>query len=247
MEPNALATVLDPDNPQLATYRQQAPELLAVAESLVIASDADLEVAAEYTRSATAAVKAIRGMFKPARDALTAAKRQIDALESNISRGFVAADDLLRAKVTAYRTKRVREAEQERQRQFAEELKRREDEQIAQAARLETMARQTGETHYERAAELVLNQPVRKPSIAAPAPPKTKGISDRIETGVEVFDLKALALAVGEGRVDMLAITANTAWLRREAVQKGNTVQDGDVLFDGVRVTKTPDITVRTR
>src|SRR5688572_22236509 len=124
----AIAAVLDPNNQAVTQYRQQAPELLALAEALEITSDDGLVDAAEYTKTSSAACRAIKAMFKPAKDALNEAKRQVTALESGLLSGFERADAILRGKVTVYRTEQVRRAAEDRRRREAEERKRREDE-----------------------------------------------------------------------------------------------------------------------
>ena len=246
MATDALAAVFDPKNPEIVQYRQQAPELLALADALVIASDAEMVLAAEQTKMSSAACRAIKAMFKPAKDALNEAKKQVTALESGLLAGFEKADTILRRKMADYRNEQLRRASEERRQREAEERKRREDEQLAQAARLETLARTTGEAHYQRSAEFVLDQPVRV-AVAAVAPEKPKGISFREETGVEVTNIGALVAAVAAGEVSVDALLPNHAWLRTEAKQRGTAMKDGDTLFPGVLVTKTTDVTVRTR
>jgi hypothetical protein len=243
---DALSTVLDPNNQQMVTFRQQAPQLLETAQALVITDDAGLMDAAEITKTTTAAVKGVKALFLPAKRSLTDAKRQIDGLEASLLSGFEQADAILRGKVTAYHVERRKLAQAEQQRQLAEEKKRREDEQLAQALRLAELAKTTGEEHYARAAEVVINQPVRTPTVAVEMP-KVKGMSFREETGVQVFDLFALVQAVAAGKVSIEALQANEKWLRGEAVQRGTTVKDGDALVPGVLVTKKPDVTVRSR
>jgi hypothetical protein len=246
MPDNALAKVLDPNDPEILSYRSQAPELLAVAQSLTITSDAGLIEAAEHTKLATSACRAIRDLFKPAKKALNDAKIQIAGLEAQLAAGFEQADTILRNKVVAYRNEQTLRALAERRRKEEEERKRREDDQLAQAARLETMARTTGQEHYERAAQMVLNQPVRV-AILEEQPVTPKGLSFREETAVEVTDIAALIAAVAAGAVDSKALLANTTWLRNEAKQRGTAIKDGDELCPGVVVIKTPDVTVRTR
>ncbi|HET9024316.1 MAG TPA: hypothetical protein VFN64_07060, partial [Burkholderiaceae bacterium] len=193
-----------------------------------------------------AACTAIKALFKPARQSLDHAKRTIASLEAALLDGFEQADRLLRAKVTAYHVERRRQAEAERRAREAAERKRREDAQVEQAARLENLARATGEAHYQRAAEMVLNQPTRTPPVQLDLP-AVPGFSFREETRIEVADLGALVAAVAAGQVDLAALLPNESWLRTEAVQRGTTVKDGDLLFPGVLVTKTPDVTVRTK
>jgi hypothetical protein len=243
---DALASVLDPNHPQITQYRTQSPELLALAESLDITSDAGLLEAAEHTKAATSACRAIKALFKPAKDALNEAKRQISGLEDGLLSGFERADDILRRKVTLYRAEQNRRAVEERQRREAEERQRREDEQIAQAARLETMARKTGEAHYERAAEFVLDQPVRV-MVATEKPVTPKGLSFRTEIGIHVQDVNALIAAVAAGYVSTDALLPNLPWLRTEAKQRADALTGGDEVFPGVLITKTTDVTVRTR
>ncbi|HET9023068.1 MAG TPA: hypothetical protein VFN64_00760, partial [Burkholderiaceae bacterium] len=101
--------------------------MLATAQTLQIQSDADLLVAAEHTKAATAACKAIKALFKPARQSLDNAKRTIASLEAALLDGFEQADRVLRRKVTEYHVARRRQAEAERQAREAAERKRRED------------------------------------------------------------------------------------------------------------------------
>lgn len=246
MASDALTQVLNPENPQIQAYRQQAPELLGLAESLQITSDDGLREAAEHTKAASSAVKAIKAMFKPAKAALDEAKRSVSALESGLLAGFERADAILRAKVTDYNRKRLREIEEQRRALEAEARRKREDEQVAQAARLENMARQTGEQHYQRAADMVLNAPIRTPVVNIEKP-KVKGLTFREETGIQVVDRDALFDAVARGDVPREAFMPDGPWLRQQAVNRGTAVKDGDLLFPGVLVTKTDDVTVRTK
>lgn len=238
--------MLDPNNPIKKQYEAQAPELLALAEALEITSDAGLETAAEHTKAATAACRAIKAMFKPAKDSLTDTKRAIDRIEKGLLEGFEKADALLRAKVAAYGARRRREAELEQARLREEARKQREAELLEQALRLEKMATVTGEDHYRRAADLTLNQPVRTPTVTVEAP-KVKGITPRTERTVAVVDPAALVAAIAAGRVSTQAVVPNMTWLRGEARQRGTAVKHGDELFPGVVIVETDDITVRLK
>lgn len=246
MADSALASVLDPNNPAIKQYQAQAPELLTLARELEITSDEGLIAAAEHTRTASGAVKAIKLLFKPAKQAIDNAKAQIIQLENNLLLGFQQADEMLRAKVTNFNAKRLEQARKEQREREAAERKIREDEQIATAARLETLAKTTGDAHFQKAAEATLNAPVRQPVIKLEMP-KPAGMTFRVEIGVDVFDLDALVKAVAAGEVGREALTANTSWLAREAKSRGEAMADGDLLFPGVSVTKRNDVTVRTR
>lgn len=244
--PMDLATILDPQNQTVRQFRQQALELLALAEGVAIISDDGLQEAAQYTHMATAAVKAIKVLFKPAKSALTEAKRQVDGLEQALLDGFVRADAILRSKVTAYHSERARIArEQQRQREETER-RAREDALLAQAATLENLANATGDEHFRKAAEQTLAMPVRTPVISLEMP-KVPGMTFREETGVFIADFPALVAAVTAGQVSMQALLPNEKWLRDEAKQRGTAIKDGDLLCPGVLVTKTSDVSVRTR
>lgn len=242
----SLAVLLDPNNQQVQAYRQKAPELLALAHGLQIRSDADLHTAAEHTQASSAAVKAIKKLFKPANDALNEAKKAVAALEDGLVGGFEIADTILRQKITAYHSKRQREAQEEARRRQEEETRAREAAQLEQASRLEVLANATGDEHFRAVAEAVLTAPVRT-AVVPVEMPKAKGLSFRDETSVDVTDLDVLISAVASGQVSRQALLANTSWLRTEAVQRGTTIADGDVLFPGVVVRKMADVTVRTR
>lgn len=238
--------VLDPQNEAVASYRQQGPEVLALAESIHIANDTELEIATEHVKATSAACKGIETLFKPAKQALTQAKKQVDNLEKSLRQGFEKADEILRAKITAYHVARQRAAEEERKRLEAEETKRREDEQVAAAARMENLANATGDQHFRSIAERTLDMPIQKPTVTVQTS-TPKGITFREETDVRVDDLKKLVHAVDDGGVDLQAVKADEKWLRKQAEARGNAVADGDELFPGVAVVKTPDVTVRTR
>lgn len=246
MSSTDIATVLDPNNPAIQQYRQQAPELLAIAEGISITTDADLLLAAEHTKSATGAVKAIKALFSPAKKALDEAKRQITGLENTLLDGFQRADEILRKKVTLYHTLRRQQAEAEQRARAEAERRIREDALIEQAAQLENLANTTGDEHFRKAAEQTLNIPVRPPVVECDLP-KVAGLTFREEVGFKVVDMTALVSAAATGQVSIQALQANEKWLRTEASQRAAALRDGDVLFPGVVVTKTNDVSVRTR
>lgn len=219
---------------------------MATAEALQVDSDEAFLEAGELAKTATAAVRAIRELFKPAKQAIDSAKKGVLNLEASLLSGFTRADAVLRAKTIAYNTERTRIAKEEQRRREEAERKRREDDKVNQAARLENLAVATGDTHYQQAAEQVLAQPVRA-AVVPLEKPAIKGMTFREEVGVEVFDLSALVVAVAAGEVNLQAVLANPAWLRKWAETRAAALNHGDQLCPGVRVTKTQDVTVRTR
>jgi len=224
-EPATLTSVLDPNNEEIARWRTQAPELLTVAEAFVVADDHDCEIAADHVRTTSGMIKAVKTRFKPVKQSLDLAKKQVTLLETDLIEKVIRADDIFRRKVTDYKVQQRRLADERRRAEEAAIRKQREDEQVAEAARLESMAAATGDEHFRRAAERVLEAPTRPAvvSIAKPAP--TKGVTLREETGIVVRDLDAFIQHVattGEGRG---AIALNPSWLRKEAEQR--SLRDG--------------------
>lgn len=241
---SSLTAILDPTNPTIQSYREQIPDLLAQAETLAIVSDGGLQDAAELVKMSTTAVRGIKALFRPAKQALDEAKRRVAQVESALLDGFDRADRILRAKITAYHDARRRATLEEQRRREDDERRRREDEQVAQAARLENLAVATGDAHYRTVAEQVLDQPVRQPVIPM-EDPKPAGLSFSDEIGVRVVSLGVLVKAVAAGAVQESALTADTAWLRKLALQRAAVLQDGDELVPGVVIMKRPGLRVR--
>ncbi len=214
------------------------------ALALPVASDVDLATAGTQAKETSKTIRDIKRLFEtPKRDLDTLKRFALDA-ERVVVGALQQADTHLRTQATTYETeRRKREAERKRLEE-AESVKRREDEKLAEAARLENMAVATGDAHYQRAAEQVLSQPVRPATVVVKAP-KVDGFSFREEVDVAVEDATALVQAVAAGTADIQALMANVTWLRNEAKQRAGALADGDWLFPGVRVIKRPDVTVR--
>lgn len=123
-----------------------------------------------------------------------------------------------------YLIQRERKAKEEAARIEAEQRKRLDDEQLAEA-----------QAHVEAgdhiAAEQVLGEQINLPPAQIPAVPKVEGTSAPKDWKAEVKDLKALVLAVAAGRVPMAAVVANEKFLNSQAKSLKS-----EMVYPGVRV-----------
>lgn len=246
-EQSAIATITDPENPTIKRWQTEAPALLTSAEQLTIVDDAGLVEAAEMTKLTTTAIKGIKALFVEPKRSLDRAKQQVMSIERALLAGFERADVIFRAKVTAYHVEREEQRKAEQRRLVDEARAREASERLDDAVRLENLAEATGDEHYRKIADQVLDHP--RPIGIAITPPalKPKGISFPDDVDVEIFDTHALIAAVASGRVVLDELTAirmaNSlhSWLKAEAKQRG-------AAFDvpGVKRIVRPGIRVRS-
>src|SRR3990167_607632 len=207
--------------------------------------------AGELLRASRAGEKGVRAEFADAKRRADQAHKAVCTLESRFLSGFRRAAALFNEQIVSYETaRRIAEGAKRKQLEAASVVQKT-DQQVDEAARLETLAQQTGDPYFLQAAEQILAQPIRPSVIAiedgAEARIALEGIGFRPEIAIVApIDLRRLCYAVATGNAPLDAITANESWLAKEAKQRIAALHDGDELFPGVRVKKGLDTTVRT-
>jgi hypothetical protein len=179
--------------------------------------------------------QSIRDFFMASLSAAEETKRQAEktrkAIQTNIETLIAPvdrADVNLRAKLSLYQMERQRIAAKKRADDEAEARKQADEQKLADAVRLENLAKATGDTVYQQQAEQVLEAPVSIEVHAKAAPPKLEGVSFVDEVGVVVDDWSKLLWSVARGEVKPHAKTmekvreALTSWLVVEAKQQGD-------------------------
>ena len=150
---------------------------------------------------------------------------------------FREADDTLRRTLFRYRKAQEEIAHELQQKQLQADREMEEKRKEQEAYQLQALADQTGNDSFQQEAEQVLDAPVVVHVAPLRQAPKQSGVAYRKDTyEAEVYDIKALAAAVGSGAVDVQALKPDTAWLRREAKQRSQSVAPGADLLPGVRL-----------
>jgi hypothetical protein len=247
----AAATVADKTSPTMTRFRTQAPTFLQLANELVVDSDESMAVADQHLSAIATFRKGVQQLFAPilekskaAVDAAKASHKQNQESQQELLAPADQADTLLRDKVLAQH--KVRQAEVERQRLASQAAATKDavTDQKAKATHLKKIGRMTGDTHYLRAAEQVMAQPVRAAVPALPIPEKAPIKNTIVQhVSITVDDKVRLCIAVAEACIDRLrrdgtsdeliaslragraplgSVQPDEKWLRKQAEQDGD-------------------------
>ena len=211
--------VLDITDEQLAAFGEEyAPKALVLQKELALEKIPDDETYARVAKAgldAAANIKSIESLLTPLKERRYAAwKRVCDVLKGK-TQPFEDIKKKASRLVGAYQNevqqKRLAAEAAERERIRLEEERRRaqEAENLAAEGRIE-----------EGIAVLESNQAPVAPVVSSYSAPKVGGVSKAKETyKITVVNLMELVKAVAEGKVPLLAIQADEAWLKKQANQ----------------------------
>ncbi len=177
--------------------------------------------------------KRIGDVFDPIIEAAKEAKRKADATRAEavrqkekIEEPLLRAESWLNGQIGDYKRDqdRIRLAEEARLREIAikEEMERRkkeEEQKMTEAAALEAAGAQEEAEQVMAEAIQAKEEPITIKTPIAPTPKvDLQGMTERVTWHAEVFDIKALCRAIGEGAVSPTFIDPNMPNLNRQAI-----------------------------
>ena len=181
-----------------AAYLKHASEL-----SKSIKDDKSYAEAAEYLVKIKKFRKWVKDFFKPAKQRLDQAKREVLSMENQLDDPASRSQGILEPAIGAYLEdlEAKRKAEEER---INRELREKEEKRRLEAA---VEAEQSGD---KDAAEKILDAPVTAAAAVMPkTAPKVAGLTPQKRWFAEVTDKRAVLQAVLDGKIDMAAVDIN--------------------------------------
>lgn len=194
---------------------------------LLIQTPLEYQAAIERKKAIRVRMGEVKKLFEPAKKAQHEAHRRIVELEKKALEPLEQGDRVLDQGLLAYTNEQRRQAEEHR-RQVEAEQRRREEEARRQAEeeRARVALELAAQGKIEEAAE-VAAMPAEAivETVFVPAPvvdsqafvPKVKGYSVQEKYRAEVVDLKALVVAVAEGKAPLASVLANESFLNKQA------------------------------
>jgi len=194
--------------------------------------------------------KKIEDVFSPIIEAAKETKRKADATraeavrqQEKIEEPLLRAEAYLNSQITDYKREqdRIRAEEEERNRQKAikEEMERRkkeEDQRLKEAAKLEKAgAKEEAEALIQETIE-AQEEPIQV-YVAPPSTPKVEldGIATVTTWHAEITDLKALCLAVGQGKCPVAYVEPETLLKNHPALNKQAISLKGEMRIPGCK------------
>lgn len=206
-----------------------------------IATVEQFEDAARDLRGVQALKDKIVAFFAPMKSAAHKAHRAVCDREKEHVEPVERAEASIKSAMIVFKRKADADAAAERARLEAQARKEAEDAALAQAVALEELALATGDTSLLTAANDVLATPANVTlAPVVESTPKVAGLSFSKRKRAEVFDLKALCIAIGRGDVPTDAVEPNLKWLTSMAKNLGANMR-----YPGVKVVDDEGVTSR--
>lgn len=212
------------DDEEVRALTKVAHELLVGVEAFRLITAIDYLEAAERLKQVKAKQKELKARREKITKPLNEALRSIRELFGKPESALDTAESILKGAISAY------DAEQERQRR---EQQRRLDEAAEKDRQrlLQQAQRAAAKGNSDKAAQLEERASMTVAPIVQHEAPRVAGIARRENWRAEVVDLRALIVAVAEGRVPLAAVQANSSFLAGQA-----RALRGELRYPGVRV-----------
>lgn len=196
----------------IAELDQKALTLPEKAKAIKVIDQQTYDVAVEELKGIVALRKEIVEHHAPLKAKAHEAHKAICDAEKKLLQPVDLAERTIKSAIGTYESEQ-RRIEEERQRKIREELERQAAEQIESAA---VEAESQGASVEEVAA--IIEQPLIVPRVApAPTFQRAAGVSTSQTFAAEVFDIKALCKAIGEGKVPANYVSPNMTALNQRA------------------------------
>ncbi len=224
--------------PEIQKVSQEVMPVADQAKMILVKDQQTLAKANDFFLVIRQMRKKIGDVFDPIIEAAKEAKRKADATRAEavrqkekIEEPLLRAEAWLNGQIGNWKREqdRIRLAEESRLREIEtqKEMERRrivEEQKMAEAAALEAAGAQDEAEQLMAEAIQAKEEPITiKTPIAPTAKVDLQGMTERITWHAEVFDIKALCRAIGEGAVSPTFVDANMPNLNRQAVSlKGN-------------------------
>jgi hypothetical protein len=221
---------------EVQKVNQEVPQLADQAKMILVKDQETLAKANDFFLVIRQMRKKIGDIFNPIIEAAKEAKRKADDTRAEavrqkekVEEPLVRAESWLNGQIGDYKRDqdRIRQAEEDRLRKIAieEETKRRKEEEARKMAEAQALEEAGAHAEAEQMVEEAI-QAVEEPIIPKiDTLPKITldGMTERVTWHAEVFSLKELCLAIGQGRTSETFVTASLPNLNRMAIaQRGN-------------------------
>lgn len=224
-----IAEIMPPDQFHLARSHKWAEyqKILDFGKTINVSDDFSRDQAIEVGKLLQAASKEFTEFYKPVKKAFDDAKKPVLDAEKSDAAALDTVKSDLAAQVLKYQRAQEK-IRQEQERAERERLAKEEEERrLLEAIELEALGLK------EEAAQRLEEQAMAPAVIIAAGPKKVSGFVEREVWKATVENLSLLIKAVAAGKVPLLALTADQAWLNKQATDYGETLQ-----FPGVSVKK---------
>ncbi len=201
--------LVNPEVQEVTTLALSVPDQAkAIA---VIKTPGDYIKAGEILITIKEIRKKIEATFKPIKQKMDAAKKEVLDQEKTADAPLKEAEDYIKPLIRAYDDEQERIRREEERRLQEEARKREEEERLAAALAAE-------EEGDKEAAQAIIEEEVYVPPVVIPkATPQVQGVSFRENWKHQVIDLMALVKAVAAGQVPINALNANDVFLGQQA------------------------------
>ncbi|KKL15094.1 hypothetical protein LCGC14_2509040 [marine sediment metagenome] len=192
--------------------RQEALTLSDQARSMEVTDQPSYDAAAEFLKSIKAMRKRVANFMDPLIGSIRDSLNKVLDKKKEVEAPLIQAELFLKDSLLAY-AEIEKEKEREAQAKAEAEFAKREDERKLREA---IEAEKAGAK--PKAVERILTQPTTSPApLVTPTLQQASGISVREVWSAEVTSLMQLVQAVAQGKVPILALTANTTFLNSQA------------------------------
>ena len=194
------------------TVRQEALTLSDQARSMEVTDQPSYDAATEFLKSIKAMRKRVANFMDPLIGSIRDSLNKVRDKKKEVEAPLIQAELFLKARLIAY-AEIEKEKEREAQAKAEAEFAKREDERKLREA---IEAEKAGAK--PKAVERILTQPTTSPApLVTPTLQQASGISVREVWSAEVTSFMQLVQAVAQGKVPILALTANTTFLNSQA------------------------------
>jgi len=194
------------------TVRQEALTLSDQARSMEVTDQPSYDAAAEFLKSIKAMRKRVANFMDPLIGSIRDSLNKVLDKKKEVEAPLIQAELFLKDRLIAY-AEIKKEKEREAQAKAEAEFAKREDERKLREA---IEAEKAGAK--PKAVERILTQPTTSPApLVTPTLQQASGISVREVWSAEVTSFMQLVQAVAQGKVPILALTANTTFLNSQA------------------------------
>lgn len=213
--------IMPPDQFHRARLAQwsEYQKILVFGAGIQVVDDATRDKATEVGRLLQTAGKELTEFYKPIKKSFDDAKKPILDLEKADAAAIDAVKSSLASQVLKYQTAQEKIRLEREREERAAAMRAEEERRLAEAIELEAMGLQ------EEAAQRLEEEALPPAVIVSSGPQKLAGFVAKTTFKAQVDSLPLLVQAVAAGKVAILALQADQAWLNKQAVGYGEGLQ----------------------
>lgn len=220
---------------------RHALKLFQNSETVIVRNEADKHNAVEFVKTIKQAYKDLEAKRKELVNPLNAVKNTIQSMFRDPLDKLTMAENTVKKSILRYEEEQER-IRREEQRKAEEKARREEEEKRRRLNERADRWEEKGKADKAESLRQEAEETVVQPPVVQSGSSKVEGTSIRETWKAEVTDLKALVVAVAEGRAPMTFIQANMTAINKTAVSMKDTMQ-----FPGVRFYADKSLAVSTR